>query len=102
MHIERVKFGYPFVDEDYYIDSDNCAGQSRGQQGLNTNFKSESEFFVFVGVVSFLYCIVALVYYISFEDPSKYGPGGSGRDIKSFSTVVRQLAYLCSFFPSSV
>ena len=53
--------------------------------------KGSAIFFTFVGVVSCLYCIVAVFYYTFLEDPKKCGPGGTGRDIKSYATVVSLL-----------
>jgi hypothetical protein len=76
-----------------------CPGSSQSLTGdLPSRLKSSSEFFVFVGVISFLYCIVAMVYYICFEDPAKYGPGGAGRDLASFSTVVSYISLLVGGF----
>lgn len=90
-HDELVKFGYPFDDADYYIEGgeSGCFKSDHHQHKLGSDYKSESQFFVFVGVVSFLYCVVAAVYYVSFEDPEKYGPGGTGTSIKSFAVLVR-------------
>ena len=62
--------------------------KSSHSRSLPSSLKSSSQFFVFVGVISFLYCIVSVVYYVFFEDATKYGPGGTGRDVKSFATVV--------------
>lgn len=101
VHIKRVRFDYPFDDIDYYIDSIiNCSTGKKGYVGQDkiNDFKSKSEFFVFVGVISFFYCIVAMVYYVFFEDPAKYGPGGTGRDLKSFSTVDFVVTLILAFF----
>ena len=90
-----VKFGYSFSNKEPHIGETKCKNNTRPGTGepikLPSSLKSSSEFFVFVGVISFLYCIVAMVYYVCFEDPAKYGPGGTGRDIKSFATVVRHI-----------
>lgn len=84
-----VKFSYPFDEAKVYstILHGNTSKKDDTTVDLDSKFKSESQFFVFVGVISFLYCIVALVYYVALEDPAKYGPGGVGRTIISFATV---------------
>ena len=89
----KGKFTYSFDKVDVYHGSYQCNGSNVGNfkstESLASSLKSSSQFFVFVGVISFLYCIVAVAYYVFFEDATKYGPGGTGRDVKSFATVVR-------------
>ena len=91
----KGKFSYPF-DEVDYIYKKNCTHHLVdlvSTTSLPSVLKSSSQFFVFVGVVSFLYCIGAMVYYVCFENPAKYGPGGAERDFKSVATIVSFLAY---------
>ena len=89
-----AKFAYSFSEYKTSYGGVECKTspplppKKNGKVDLSSSLKSSSEFFVFVGVISFLYCIVAMVYYVCFEDPAKYGPGGTGKDIKSFATVV--------------
>ena len=99
-----AKFSYPFSKLKVHFGDVEC--KTKGlpvkarteSKGLPASLKSSSEFFVFVGVISFLYCIVAMVYYVCFEDPAKYGPGGTGRDIKSFATVDFAVTVLLTLF----
>ena len=70
------KFEYPFNDEQIYINNyDNCKlNLSKTREDIKNikgNYKSESEFFVFTGVATFLFCLVALLYYVMFEDQER-------------------------------
>ena len=98
-------FGYSFSKYKTSIGGVECTTNppplpagANGEVGLPSSLKSSSEFFVFVGAISFLYCIGAMVYYVCFEDPAKYGPGGTGRDIKSFATVDFAVTVLLTLF----
>lgn len=75
---------YPFASEDKL-----CANETEdkaSEENLDIiNYKSESEYFVFTGVVSMLFVIVALVYYVLFEDRAKEA---TSTDVGLFSFPV--------------
>lgn len=74
---------YPFATKDKL-----CANETEdkaSEENLDINYKSESEYFVFTGVVSMLFVIVALVYYVLFEDRAKEA---TSTDVGLFSFPV--------------
>ena len=84
-----MDFYYPFKNLDVYIDEPACPGGKAQQTTypLDSVFKSSSEFFVFTGVVSMLFVLVTLAYYILFEDQDKEA-GSTDIGIFSFPVVV--------------
>ncbi|XP_028398147.1 synaptophysin-like [Dendronephthya gigantea] len=68
------KFQYPFDDDMIYISYlhviKNCTDFNKDKVHLDvaTKHKSEAQFFVFTGVLSFLYCLLACIYYAAFEN----------------------------------
>ena len=68
------KFEYPFDDDMIYIayvsDKQNCTSfkEDKVHMDVAAKHKSEAQFFVFTGVLSFLYCIFACIYYAVFEN----------------------------------
>ncbi|XP_028398396.1 synaptophysin-like [Dendronephthya gigantea] len=94
----KGEFSYSFDKIDVSYACEGSTNTTKKEEDLSSVLKSSSEFFVFVGVVTFLYCIVAMVYYVCFEDPAKYGPGGTGRDIMSFATVDLAITIILTLF----
>ncbi|XP_062607796.1 synaptophysin-like [Saccostrea cucullata] len=70
--IESVQISYPFDLEKEYFTTPFCNRSSDGSN-VTTVFllegsKSSAEFYVFFGVMVFLYCMAALVVYLFFEE----------------------------------
>ena len=91
--IERVtaKFSFPFHNLDIYFDGCHDLTHHHAVDLESYALDSKYEFFVFVGVTSFRYCIAAVIYYVCLENPAKCGPGGTRRKLKSFATVVSNI-----------
>ena len=72
MYEVLAKFEYSFDDLSLYISQykPHCKQNDSNIQhmGLKGKFKSESQFFVFTGVTTFLYCLIASLYYVLYED----------------------------------
>ncbi|ELU10581.1 hypothetical protein CAPTEDRAFT_221651 [Capitella teleta] len=70
--VEQVmKFGYPFRLSNDKFSVPLCANSSdiaSEKVGLYGDFSSSAEFYVFVGVMAFLYSLAALVLYVCFDD----------------------------------
>ena len=67
-------FFYPFNEIKLYVSDKLCENETTTkakENNLKINYKSESEYFVFTGVVSMLFVIAAVVYYVFFEDRAK-------------------------------
>ena len=92
-------FFYPFngINLDAVADGQKiCANETEAfakQNTLDMNYMSEAQYFVFTGVVSMLFVLVALVYYVLFEDRAK---DATSTDVGlfSFPVVVRFLYFL--------
>jgi len=93
----KGKFYYPFSGIDLYTDGQKiCANETKPvaqQDTLDMNYKSEAEYFVFTGVVSMLFVLVALVYYVLFEDREKEATS-TDVGLFSFPVVVRFSLFL--------
>ncbi|CAG5134027.1 unnamed protein product, partial [Candidula unifasciata] len=64
----HYSYGYPYDLEDICIPTPICSPNKTDNFCLLAGAKSSAEFYVFVGVIVFLYCIGALVLYIVFDD----------------------------------
>jgi len=96
--IVKGKFYYPFDGITLYASADEkniCANETdvAKQVNLDMNYKSEAQYFVFTGVVSMLFVLVALVYYVMFEDRAKEATS-TDVGLFSFPVVVRVLLFL--------
>lgn len=93
------KFYYPFKGITMYSVPDgekNCANETdtfAKQDTLDMNYMSEAQYFVFTGVVSMLFVLVALVYYVMFEDRAKEATS-TDVGLFSFPVVVRFMLFL--------
>ena len=91
------KFEYPFDSNMLYTSYagdhtgriDNCTGITKPKAETNlyiaSKHKSEAQFFVFTGVLSFLFCLFACFYYAVLENPSE---NIYSTDVGRFSWVV--------------
>ena len=88
------KFEYPFDDGTIYASygSDstaNCTNATTFHEktilDIAAKHKSEAQFFVFTGVLTFLYCLFACVYYAMMENPAE---SMYSTDVGMFSWVV--------------
>lgn len=79
------KFEYPFEDGAIYtsnltdetviakcIKNGNFFAQSVQPLKIGGKHKSEAEFFVFTGVFTFIYCLIACIYYAVLENPTEH------------------------------
>ena len=93
------KFYYPFKGITLYTVPDGgkfCANETESvakQGSLDMNYMSEAQYFVFTGVVSMLFVLVAVVYYVMFEDRAKEATS-TDVGLFSFPVVVRVLLFL--------
>lgn len=89
--VVKGKFFYPFKGITLYTVPDGqkfCANETETvdkQSTLDMNYMSEAQYFVFTGVVSMLFVLVALVYYVMFEDRAKEA---TSTDVGLFSFPV--------------
>ncbi|XP_052079928.1 synaptophysin-like [Mytilus californianus] len=67
---ERIQVAYPYDLHNEYFMWPLCTRSSGGpgQMALLEGAKSSAEFYVFVGVFVFLYCLAALVLYLLFDE----------------------------------
>ena len=93
-------FNYPFdgvTIKAYVSDKKLCANETKELTEKLTsdiNYKSDAQYFVFTGVVSMLFVLVATAYYVFFEDRAK---DATSPDVGlfSFPVVVRHLSLFC-------
>ena len=97
----RVKadFSYPFKSMRVYASTKTHCTNETGfvtKETLPLGYKSEAEYFVFTGVVSMIFVLVAATYYLFFEDRAK---DATATDIGllSFPVVVRLFLLLLLF-----
>ncbi|CAB3983161.1 synaptophysin 1 [Paramuricea clavata] len=91
------KFEYPFDDDMVYTFYGSHTGKiihnctnvtkpvDKAALDVAAKHKSEAQFFVFTGVLSFLYCLFACLYYAILENPSE---NMYSTDVGRFSWVV--------------
>ncbi|TNN39749.1 Synaptophysin [Liparis tanakae] len=90
----QVDFEYPFRLHQVYFDAPTCQGQSSERLFLVGDYSSSAEFFVTVGVFSFLYATAALGVYVFFYD--KYKENNKGPLIDLGVTAVFSFLWLVS------
>lgn len=97
--VVKGEFYYPFSSITLYAlaSEDNlCANETAAfakQDNLDINYKSEAQYFVFTGVVSMIFVIIALVYYILFEDRQKEATS-TDVGLFSFPVVVSVILFI--------
>lgn len=88
-HKVSMDFYYPYSEIKVYFSGNRkepCKNDTAPvKEVLDLKYKSEAEYFVFTGVVSMLFVIVALVYYVVFEDRAKEA---TSTDVGYFSFPV--------------
>ena len=102
--VVKGEFNYPFNNITLYkyaSEKQLCRNESADiakKDTLDMNYKSEAEYFVFTGVVSMLFVLVAAVYYVFFEDRAK---DATSTDVGlfSFPLVVRIFAVISQQLP---
>ena len=87
----NADFSYPFKSMRVYASTKTPCTNETGiatKETLPLGYKSEAEYFVFTGVVSMIFVLVAATYYLFFEDRAK---DATATDIGllSFPVVVR-------------
>ncbi|GAU93413.1 hypothetical protein RvY_05360 [Ramazzottius varieornatus] len=63
-HTQTYNFSYPFDLEDYDVRVHPCSLTNNELEPLGGSHRSSAQFFVAVGVLTFLYCLGALLLYI--------------------------------------
>ena len=104
------KFEYPFDDGTIYTSNgtdfpekciSNVTFHEKTALDITAKHKSEAQFFVFTGVLTFLYCLFACVYYAMMENPAE---SMYSTDVGMFSWVVMvsigNCSRLCEYFQS--
>ena len=92
----RGDFSYPFNALTIYSHVNSkplCSNETLGNPekfDVELGYRSEAEFFVFTGVVSMLFVLVAAAYYVFFEDRAKDATS-TDVGLLSFPVVVRHL-----------
>ncbi|KAM9475769.1 synaptophysin b [Clarias gariepinus] len=89
-----VEFEYPFRLHQVWFDAPTCKGPERIRLFLEGDYSSSAEFFVTVGVFSFLYSMGALAIYIFRLE--KYREGNRGAQIDFVITAIFTFFWLVS------
>ncbi|KAJ8259259.1 hypothetical protein COCON_G00182710 [Conger conger] len=90
----EVEFQYPFRLHQVYFDAPTCKGRNQERLFLTGDYSSSAEFFVTIGVFSFLYSMAALaVYFFCLE---KYRENNKGAQIDFGVTCVFTFMWLVS------
>ncbi|XP_060930271.1 synaptophysin b [Limanda limanda] len=90
----EVKFDYPFRLHQVYFDAPTCKGEKTERLFLVGDYSSSSEFFVTIGVFSFLYSMAALSAYCFVLE--KYRENNKGPQIDFIVTAVFTFFWLVS------
>ncbi|XP_046897106.1 synaptophysin-like [Hypomesus transpacificus] len=90
----EVEFEYPFRLHQVYFDAPTCKGGNPERLFLVGDYSSSAEFFVTIGVFSFLYSMVALFAYIFVLE--KYRENNKGAQIDFVVTAVFTFMWLVS------
>ncbi|KAF7209297.1 synaptophysin [Nothobranchius furzeri] len=90
----EVEFEYPFRLHQVYFDAPTCKGGNRERLFLVGDYSSSAEFFVTIGVFSFLYSMAALAAYCFVLE--KYRENNKGARIDFGVTAVFAFMWLVS------
>ncbi|KAJ8411971.1 hypothetical protein AAFF_G00142380 [Aldrovandia affinis] len=90
----EVEFEYPFRLHQVYFDAPTCKGESPERLFLLGDYSSSAEFFVTIGVFSFLYSMAALAVYVFCLE--KYRENNKGAQIDFGITCVFTFMWLVS------
>ncbi|XP_023693172.2 synaptophysin-like [Paramormyrops kingsleyae] len=90
----EVEFEYPFRLHQVYFDAPTCRGPKTERLFLVGDYSSSAEFFVTIGVFSFLYSLAAISAYIFFLE--KYRENNKGAQIDFVVTCVFTFMWLVS------
>ncbi|XP_016427974.1 synaptophysin-like [Sinocyclocheilus rhinocerous] len=90
----EVEFGYPFRLHQVWFDAPTCKGPEPERLFLVGNNSSSAEFFVTIGVFSFLYSMAAISVYIFLLE--KYREGNRGAQADFVVTAIFTFMWLVS------
>ncbi|XP_042586090.1 synaptophysin-like [Cyprinus carpio] len=90
----EVEFGYPFRLHQVWFDAPTCKGPEPERLFLVGNNSSSAEFFVTIGVFSFLYTMAAISVYIFLME--KYREGNKGAQADFVTTTIYTFMWLVS------
>ncbi|XP_065103768.1 synaptophysin b [Paramisgurnus dabryanus] len=90
----EVEFGYPFRLHQVWFDAPSCKGEETERLFLVGDNSSSAEFFVTIGVFSFLYSMAAMSVYVFLLE--KYREGNKGAQADFVVTAVFTFMWLVS------
>ncbi|XP_068172193.1 synaptoporin b [Antennarius striatus] len=89
-----IDFGYPFRLQDVHFKAPLCDTNSHEILFLDGDFSSASRFFLTVGVLAFLYSLLATVVYVFYQN--KYLKNNRGPLVDFLVTVIFSFVWLIS------
>lgn len=92
----RGDFPYPFDDVTIYFTRpcENMTTEGLKRLTEKVDYRSDAQYFVFTGVTSMLFVLVATGYYVFFEDRARDATS-TDVGLLSFPVVVRLLYFMC-------
>uniref|UniRef100_A0A1A7X2V4 Synaptoporin n=1 Tax=Iconisemion striatum TaxID=60296 RepID=A0A1A7X2V4_9TELE len=90
----NVDFGYPFRLQQVHFKAPLCEAKSEEVVFLDGDFSSAAQFFVTVGVLSFLYSLLATIVYVFYQN--KYLKNNRGPLVDFVITGIFSLMWLIS------
>uniref|UniRef100_A0A3Q2GFY6 Synaptoporin b n=1 Tax=Cyprinodon variegatus TaxID=28743 RepID=A0A3Q2GFY6_CYPVA len=90
----NIDFGYPFRLQQVHFRAPLCEAMREEVVFLNGDFSAAAQFFVTVGVLAFLYSLLATVVYVFYQN--KYLKNNRGPLVDFLVTVIFSLTWLLS------
>ncbi|XP_012728175.2 synaptoporin [Fundulus heteroclitus] len=90
----NIDFGYPFRLRQVYFKAPLCEAKREEIVFLNGDFSASAQFFVTVGVLAFLYSLLATIVYVFYQN--KYLKNNRGPLVDFLVTVTFSLTWLLS------
>ncbi|XP_051931462.1 synaptoporin b [Hippocampus zosterae] len=90
----NIEFGYPFRLQQVHFRAPLCETKREEILFLDGDFSSPAQFFVTVGVITFLYSLLATVVYVFYQN--KYLKNNRGPPVDFVVTVIFSLMWLVS------
>uniref|UniRef100_A0A3Q2PHC7 Synaptoporin b n=1 Tax=Fundulus heteroclitus TaxID=8078 RepID=A0A3Q2PHC7_FUNHE len=90
----NIDFGYPFRLQQVYFKAPLCEAKREEIVFLNGDFSAAAQFFVTVGVLAFLYSLLATIVYVFYQN--KYLKNNRGPLVDFLVTVTFSLTWLLS------
>ncbi|XP_041639691.1 synaptoporin [Cheilinus undulatus] len=90
----NIEFGYPFRLKDVHFKAPLCEGRREEIIFLDGDFSSAAQFFLTVGVLAFLYSLLATIVYVFYQN--KYLKNNRGPLVDFVVTIVFSFMWLVS------